>query len=277
MADKERREEERQDRILAYLLHKMPEEEQRLFEQEMRQDECLASEVAFMKEIALAYRDKEEATWNEAVSDEVLMLVEDAAYTYQQKKKPVAARQKWHTAAKWSMRMLLFVFIAGGAFFYWGTRPYYTTEQLFADYYEIPEYRGYASRGDTHLSEETLQRLDEASACYEVGNHSRALLIYKEAMQGVEPLEVPNEDLFHYSMCLINAEQYDEAIEHLTTVTNKGQLLHATSEWYLALIYLKKGEKEQALSLLNKIVEEDTKYADRAKELIERAKRKKWF
>lgn len=194
MANHKYSEEEQTERILAYILDKLSTKERLRFEQEMQQDEELMQEVALIKEVALAYQEKNEEWMNEPVSDEILMLVEDAAYSYQQQReeKVRAKGRVPYKERRLFMAGLILVLVAVGI--YWvGTSPRYSTEQLFVDSYESPSYQIYYPRSEGDLPEKNIQQFEAAGILYQSGSYKEAAQLYKEGASDLEAEQVPKD------------------------------------------------------------------------------------
>lgn len=137
-------------------------------------------------------------------------------------------------------------------------------EQLFANHYE--PYQMVLNQRSIDDEENSNTLINHAVQAYANGN-------YGEAAETFNRLLEPNPDNVAF--------KFYEAISHLSDnkpttaipifeslVSQSGHLFEEQSRWYLALAYLKNGEKEKAVSSFNQIQEGEFKFGEK-KEILE--------
>ncbi len=74
--------------------------------------------------------------------------------------------------------------------------------------------------------------------------------------------------LFYSGNALLAIDHVNEAIERFKQVISMGQGLEIQAKWYLVLCYLKLENYTEMTPLLNEIIDSNTRYSERAKELL---------
>lgn len=95
---------------------------------------------------------------------------------------------------------------------------------------------------------------------------------YKQAITGFIALseEASNTDdevLLYLGNCYMNTDNFEMAIATFQLVEEESSF-HTPSLWYLALSYLRQGDKNNAMNTLNKLISEHTIYDRPAKDLL---------
>lgn len=81
--------------------------------------------------------------------------------------------------------------------------------------------------------------------------------------------------LLYESVRHIEAHQPEKAIDILRLLDDPDYIEEI--QWLLLCSYLEAGDKEQALSLVDQIIDSNTFYAEQAKEIRSRLKQRRWF
>ncbi len=127
-------------------------------------------------------------------------------------------------------------------FLYIGFTPKYSSEQLFAEYYLPEQFEILPGRGDR------------------------------------SPEEKQNELLFTETIELLENNKLSQATDHLIYLSSlSGFKYKEEAEWALALIYLKKDQRKEAQKVLLQMIETNSYYAEEAKKVVEKLKKRKWF
>lgn len=134
-------------------------------------------------------------------------------------------------------------------------------DNVFATYYEPLEYdQELASRGNDFVSPE----LTSAMNAYQKKE-------YKVALQKFNAmLNIDKEFILYKAICLIETKQLPEAIDLLNQLVSDGEGTEywQQANWYLAISYLKKHEKDKAMQLFEKIANLDGVYKKEAETTI---------
>ncbi len=76
-------------------------------------------------------------------------------------------------------------------------------------------------------------------------------------------------DLYHAGQTSLQQGNWSAAIERFQAVINRNQQLVTEAKWYLALTYLKQDNRQEALSMLNQLIE-SPQYQAKAREIIKK-------
>lgn len=94
---------------------------------------------------------------------------------------------------------------------------------------------------------------------------------YKVALQKFNAmLNIDKEFILYKAICLIETKQLPEAIDLLNQLVSDGEGTEywQQANWYLAISYLKKHEKDKAMQLFEKIANLDGVYKKEAETTI---------
>ena len=139
-------------------------------------------------------------------------------------------------------------------------------EQLYLAYYK-PMAAPMEMRGDESSSQDLFSKgMDN----YNKGDYSAAFSAL---------ISVPKDNPAYYPSQLFSGisamelSNYDEAINHFKALTEGTQSnLKADAQWYMALCYLRKGDSDQCMKLLNAL-KENTYYKDQVNALLSEIER----
>ncbi len=121
------------------------------------------------------------------------------------------------------------------------------SQDLYSDYYKpYPNFEVTALRG---ADEEAL--IAQAYKAYDEQNYTLALEKFEEHLRSNE------EDVasrFFYGISLMENEEFDSAISSFKTITANNQRDYSdAAKWYAVLCYLKIGDDQSAISLLDEL------------------------
>ncbi len=159
----------------------------------------------------------------------------------------------WHLAAA----SFALVLVVGGLWYILSNKPQ-STEQLVNKYYK-PAHPILQIRSVEASKENAM---DQAFKFYRENDFNNALTYFKT-------LENQITARFYSGVCLIELQQYSQAIESFVFVINDNDNLFVEqSEWYLGLIYLMDNQKDLAVKQFEKISSENSFYSAQAVEIL---------
>lgn len=159
----------------------------------------------------------------------------------------------WHLAAA----SFALVLVVGGLWYILSNKPQ-STEQLVNKYYK-PAHPILQIRSAESNKENAM---DQAFKFYRENDFNNALIYFKT-------LDNQITARFYSGVCLIELQQYAQAIESFAFVINDNDNLFVEqSEWYLGLIYLMDNQKELAIKQFEKISSENSFYSAQAIEIL---------
>lgn len=135
-------------------------------------------------------------------------------------------------------------------------------DNMFTTYYTPLEYdQELVSRGNDSISPELMSAMDS----YYEG-------LYEEALQKLNVIQdIDRNFLIYKAICFIETKQIPEAIELLTQLVNDGEGTEywQQANWYLAISYLSRHEKNKAIELFGKIAKTNGFFKGQAKNIID--------
>ncbi len=147
-----------------------------------------------------------------------------------------------------------FLLIAGLAFWFYRHQP----QQLFQTYYEV--YYANSFRG------EVPQAYEQGMIYYQQNDYQQAIPYLERVSQqaAADP-----QTVLYLGNSYLNTNETEKAIRQFTQgLSLKDAILRQHAAWYLALSYLKKGEKEPAKKQLHEIIRQQGIYQEKAEELL---------
>lgn len=254
-----------QEKIELYLKNKLTGDELIAFEKQLKVDEALANDVALTKDLNEAIEDK-------AIEAEYAPKLKELSNKYfTEKPKFVSTKTKRTPKSSRPMIMVVALFIVLLlAFFAWKTSTQPTieispsSEEVFAAYYE-PYLLEELTRSETT----TATSYQKAIELYQQNKFSNAIPILVKQIVA-SPNEVSAKILL--GNCYLNTKpaQAQAAIEIFESLaTDKTHSFTEITQWYLAMAYIKNGQKQLAQPVLEKIAEKEIgKYPKLAKEVL---------
>lgn len=262
-----------QNIIERYLADKLSPDEKIEFEKRLNSDTALSKEVEFMRHITTAFdRNAERGAINELKNTDekeirnIIMAVEKGLSSKSKVKRLVTGIC---SVAAVVAAILIII----------GLQPRYSTSNLYAEYYETPVYvQGLPSRGGNMITNEEQKELDNATEYYKKGDYINSLNILNKIAVNKNPEELPDNIAFYLAVCMIEINQTEKAkplLKHVSELDYSE--FQEDAEWLQALIYLKKGKRKEANTILSDIEDNRGFYSEKAKELLAKNKEKRWF
>jgi len=275
-----------QDTIDQYLQNELSQDDRIAFEKILKEDEGLQQDVKLTRHIINGFNKEGE----KKAIEEMKTLSPDAF-----KAVLAEAEKKYHkepesevvvkTVIETPPRRLnkLFVTISSVAavaiiLLYVGLQPKYAPDGLFREYYTVPDYEDVPTRGGNSFTEEQTKSIDDAITFYYKGEYDDALAAFEKATTGLQEEDIPDDILFYISICRIEAGEVGDAIRGLRYLSVDDNIYNQDAQWYLALTYLKTGDREVAAILLSEInSNKEHLYNQSAKDLLAKLNEKNWF
>jgi len=234
-----------QEKIEQYILGKLPFDEEVAFEEEISKDDDLRKKVEENRRIMMAFQRKGERKAFDAMRN--ISREEMEAIVKGGRKRHISSVSGNVAASPAPGKTRMFPFVASIAavlmiLIYIGIRPQYSSQELFDEYFRVETYTPTPSRGESPgvKEKEYTDLLNDA----------------------IHNFEEPDS----YSIKLLTMLSASDDFEY-----------QQEAEWYLTLFYLRSGQRDKASELLKNIVDENGEYADKAKELSDKLKERKWF
>jgi tetratricopeptide (TPR) repeat protein len=239
--------------IESYFQQRLNEEERRSFETKCEQDEAFAEEVAFYITARQALREEllqqKEAQWKEEnVSEEDIPEIAPAKRSIFRSWLPYAA------AACLVLAASVYLFEAT------------ISPQKFANNYVTKNYSQLSQTMDGDLKD-SLQR---GIASYNNKEYDKALQMF----EGIEKQDPGNSDAKKYAgLAYLQMKNYDKALEQFSDLANMKDLFSNSGDFLKAITLLERNkprDKEEAQTLLQKVVNENEDGSNDAKELLKK-------
>ncbi|MCD8080952.1 MAG: tetratricopeptide repeat protein [Bacteroides sp.] len=260
--------------IELYLSGKMNDLERQEIETAMRQDPSLAEEVELMRHIISGFRHKGEIAMIKELKtlsseEELKGLLQ---HTEKQISRPVkkSNRRGWYYGGISAVAILWILFI--------GYQPRYTPSQLYQEYYQVPAYEYFPSRGG--VDPDFLQPfISSGVAYYEGGNYPGAADAFEKVIAALPEMDVPEELWYYSAISLVETGQTRIAMQRFERLAACDTCeLQEDARWQMTWVYLSSGDRAAARQLLSSILGEETgRYTIQAKELLYRLNQRKWF
>ncbi|RRQ47445.1 hypothetical protein DZC72_17790 [Maribacter algicola] len=229
--------------ITNYFLNRLSPEEQDRFDYLLQNDEEFREQVAFETKLKKSIYQSE----HESLKEELKKIEQGVSNK--------TNTTKWYLAAA-----SVVVLIAVG--FFWNKNDN-SPEKLFAAYYQTASNTSHPIVRDNGTQNATTK----AFVAYEMGLYQEALGLLESAYASSNNPEL----LFYKAICYLQNNEPAMAVETFQKHLKFGDRLKEKSKWYLALAYLKVGDKRQAKNVLDQIVIEPNSYnSAKAKELLAR-------
>ena len=157
------------------------------------------------------------------------------------KTKPMMTKTVYRVAA------IIIALLAVGAIILFSTKAKVDSQQLFAEYFK-PYPNVITTKG---MNEELLSA---GMYYYDMAKYDSALLFYNKIL---ETKPERQDVLFYKGICLLATDKPETAMASLIKVADTSPY-KSQSEWYLALAYLKSGNRLKANEILLKKIQEGT-------------------
>ena len=224
------------EKIENYLLGAMSEKEATQFENELQDSPALRNQVAEMKALILGIQ---ETSVKEQMQQFHSSMQQPAGHDITKKTGktiPLPFKKTFLMAAS-----ILFIICIGTL---WYLQSGSSHQKLYSNYYRpdpglMTVMSGAASDYD----------FEKAMVEYKAGEYDKALAAWKLKLKN-SPV---NDTLWYFIGAAYQAqEQFDSAKKYLQAVArNPKSIFQKEASWYLGLIYLQQGDKEQAIQFIN--------------------------
>lgn len=277
-----------QDIIDHYLSGEMNADEIAAFEKEIAADPTLREEVELTRHILSAIDDINEQDILEAIKsmpeDKIRQLIAQDSPLRESEVDFEATPEPEGSKPPTRKRPLLIFMAAAAAIIlvllYIGSRPLlYSPAELYTQYYQVQPYETYPVRGDTELTQDEIELIQQARAHYEKAEYPEALKIYERFFTDKQDWrKAPDEMIFYSAISRFETGNQAGALEQLEYIAfETASDYQDDALWNLAFAYLKDDQRNKAEDCLNRLIENKSDYTAQAKELLDKLKTKKWF
>jgi tetratricopeptide (TPR) repeat protein len=141
-----------------------------------------------------------------------------------------------------------------------------SSDQIIENYYKTYQAPASQRSGSSQSNPDFVLALE----FYNTSDYARAATLFSKVIES-NPKDMQSVLLSGVSN--FEDKKYPEAKQSFVTViSDNNNLFIETAEWYLALCLVKTGEKEKAITLLNKVKNEEGIYSKDAKQIIRKLK-----
>jgi len=258
--------------INRYINGKLKGEDLVVFEKLLSQNQTLREKVNFHKDVdavlkekmaSLETFEKEEAVLkpllnelgddfflqkNQIDKNVILESVAGPATELQSKSKPSIIKRLFPiVGVAAAAAILLFLFIPK------------QENKLFVKYFELPTLQTKMSPSDDPTT------FDKANKAYKSKSYKEAVVLYNQSLK--EDLNNPKA-LLYKGGAELELNKISNASNTFQKLINQHPKYADIANWYLALIYLKKGNEEKAKSILKLVTKDDKEYYNKAQQLL---------
>ena len=223
--------------IEQYLDNELPAAERERFEQRLKEDTAFAQAFQVEKDV----RDGIEALGNQNLKSELKTIYQEEVLDREATIRPMKRRRWWLMAAAAIAALLL-------SWWLWPER-LASAEELYASYFQ-PEY-SYTERGNQE------QLISRAEAKLRQGAYAEALPLLEQLLS-VEPGRA--EFQLAKGIALVETGQYEKGLAALQKSGTLSPTHQNEALWYEALAWLKQGDLERTLEVLEEIPSSSARY-----------------
>lgn len=241
--------EERFDLIGKFLRGELKEEAKADFEDRLANETGFQEDLALHKEVHYAIGDQKMKAFQGA-----LAASEEAYFAGQTKPSTRSfLRKYWRNVAVGALLLIASAFV-----YKWASTP--SEEELFAQYFEI--YQAPTTFRDVDVFS-LDKRFVEGLAKYDNGQYQSAIESFSAAAADNQNHAVIS---FLIGVSKLATNELDGAqVELEKVIVDENSLFVEQSKWYLALVHLRRGAREEAIDLLRQLPQDD-----QAKELLKK-------
>lgn len=252
------------ERIISYLGNEMTGNEILLLENDLKTDLTLQQTLEFVKEVDSTLADKEYISFAEKLQDVRIKFKYNKDNSKIEDNK-ITSKHKFSLG--WNLMTIaasLILIIFTVAVIKFTLKP--TPESIFAQYYNR-----YEANIETR-SEPTVgtSSLIIAIQLYDKGSYIAAIQSFLNIIKSDSNNTAAR---FFLGVSYMETKNISKAIENLNFVINQNDTAFVEhAEWYLALCYIKNGQKNDAISMLNKISTSQNFYKKMAVDVLKKLK-----
>lgn len=169
----------------------------------------------------------------------------------------VAGRQiSLNTYLKWAAVLI----VGAVGFLVWYSGNGQRNKRVYNEYFTVygnlivPNVRG----------EDELTAEEEAFVAYDNGDYERAAGLFTK----LPDYKAKEHLTFYKGLAHMANKEFEQAVLDLKELKGKSGDFRTQATWYLALCYLRLGDREEASKLLNELIQENSSYKDRALEVL---------
>ncbi|WP_299683900.1 tetratricopeptide repeat protein [uncultured Dokdonia sp.] len=263
-------EELKNEAIERYLLMEMPPDERKSFEEKIAQNAELKEQVALYKALYATDDDSEEWITTEKNNE---LLKKEATLFRAQETKDFSKALKDYRAANTKTKRSFFTpqlwsaiaaVIIIGIFILYPKSP--SLSKLYENYHNWEELPSYVSKGDDKAL--TLKNIETT---FRSKNYQNVISISQTLDTSIYNTN-PQISLY-IGVSHLETNQHENAITAFDRLIQSNAIDFHKGYWYKALVFLKKGDKENTIKILETIVANPTYYNyEKAKELLDEIK-----
>lgn len=244
--------------IEAYHSGNLTETELAEFQERLANDPMFADQVALLENIDNAISDKSVLSFQE--------LVQSEGETYRAAKEEGQIRIKRFISPNRLLAIAASIVVLIGAFLILKNQFFQapTGGELFAKYYKAYDLNESIRSGSSDVNPDFQLGIQQ----YQAKNFSAAVGTFQKLAN------IREQDMalmFSLAQAQLNLQppQYELAEQSLLIITQEGNSVYVpAANWYLSLIFLKRGERAQAKGFLNKLGGTSGEYGEIAKALL---------
>jgi len=246
-------------KIEEYIRNELTGHELMMFENALSNDPEIRGEYEFRKGVDLALQEHDIMELRDQLNTIAATTSHSSSYGLM---KFIKHSKKRIAAA--SITLLLAI---GGIGFYHQNQPS-NKDEVFDEYYKPYEVTVSYRSADTELN----SLLEKGFEAYRNKNFSQALTLFQTVLNQREDIAAR----MYSGISYIETEKYREANNSFSKVVNdKDNLFIEQAKWYMSICYVKIGEFDKALHLLEDLNSESSYYRDQSEQLILKLKQLK--
>lgn len=242
-----------------YLNGELTADELEILKHEMKQDKRFASEVKLHNDIEEFLKDRDTLELRKILDE----IHEEVTGNSRKQEKEIIHLfpKRWQNIAA-----AIFLLLALSSVLFFSLRPN-RTYRLYAQYYKVYD-ASELVRGSTSEADD---KFTQAMAAFDMEDYRAAYeLLTKLCKQLLISDSNYSKANFYKGISAMEIENFDDAIISFEIVKkNKKSLYNEVAQWYQALCYLRKDDKDKAIELFNEISSGDSFYNTKAKEILD--------
>ncbi len=193
----------------------------------------------------------------------------DAFYASRSGNQPQAVTRSIRPKINSMAAMLLGAMVMGGIYLYWGDTSRSSYNDVYASNFgEFYETDSYAVRGGNDTTETLHPTKEKALLLFGKKQYEASIPFWEQYLSDVDNNDVQSHLHIGYSLMKLNREE--EAIQHLSPLTEMDSKYKDEIHWYLSLAYIKLEDKSSAEQHLDILVESGHEYYQKkARQILE--------
>ncbi len=265
------------EKIDAYIFDRLTAEEKSLFEKEMEDNQELKEEVRFTLGIKSSISGKDWLLFDEEIeSDQVKhisQLKRSEKYASIAADLETIGNEYFETLDQKPKTRNKFLYIAGAAAiamllfvgYYFSSNQ--STDKLYATYNDWQELPSLTLQGDDQAI------LAKGEAFFGNNEYEEAITVFSTKLdESIQNKQQPHPYILAYlGASYLGLDNYDKALNIFDRLLESNTLDNSRGYWYKAMVYLKQGNREEAINTLKLLLENKTNFNfDKAQELLKK-------